>query len=80
MTQPLDYARPPTQTPPRLLKHLANGLIAYPLLPILSLYAQWLLSWYMLGHRQIPRAAGRAGLLPWLSSVDPFPVVAPMIA
>ena len=54
MTQPLDYARPPSRKPPRLLKHLANGLMAYPLLPTLSLYAQWLLSWYLLGHRPQP--------------------------
>jgi hypothetical protein len=54
MTQPLDYSRPPSQKPPRLLTYLANGLVVFPLLPILSLYGQWLLSWWILGHPPQP--------------------------
>ena len=49
--QPLDYAPPESSTASRGLRWTAIALAAYPIVPIVLLYAQWLLSWYVLGHR-----------------------------
>jgi hypothetical protein len=54
MPQPLDYAPPAYHPSSRLLAVGAHLTLAYPLFMLGSLYGQWLLSWYMLGHRPLP--------------------------
>ena len=54
MTQSLDYARPTARRPSRVLAYFAHATLAYPLFLLASLYGQWLLSWYVLGHQPQP--------------------------
>ncbi len=54
MTQALDYERPRHRPPSRLLGRAATCTAAYPLLMLNLLYGQWLLSWWVLGHRPRP--------------------------
>jgi hypothetical protein len=37
-----------------MLKRFANVTLIYPLIALSLLYGQWLLSWYMIGHRPSP--------------------------
>jgi hypothetical protein len=39
---------------PRLMRVLADATLIYPLIAVGMLYVQWILSWYMLGHKPIP--------------------------
>ena len=54
MTQALDYERPTHRPPSRVLGFFANVTAAYPVLLLGALYGQWLLSWWVLGHRPQP--------------------------
>ena len=55
MARALDYERPINRAPPsRVLRFLAYVTAAYPLFILASLYGQWLLSWWILGHRPVP--------------------------
>jgi hypothetical protein len=54
MTQALDYERPTHRPPTRVFGFLSNATAAYPLLLVSALYGQWLLSWWVLGHRPQP--------------------------
>ena len=39
---------------PRWLALVANTALIYPLIALATLYAEWLLAWYVLGHRPRP--------------------------
>ena len=54
MTQALDYARPTPRRPSRVLAVFAHLTLAYPLFLIGSLYGEWFMAWYMLGHEPQP--------------------------
>jgi hypothetical protein len=54
MTQALEYERRIDRPPSRALGFFANVTGAYPLLLLGSLYGQWLLSWWVIGHRPQP--------------------------
>lgn len=52
----LDYARPLPRAPSRWITVAADVTLAWPLFLIGSLYGQWFLSWYLLGHAPRPSA------------------------
>ena len=54
MTQALDHERSLNRSPSRWLAFFAHATAAYPLLLLGSLYGEWLLSWWVLGHRPRP--------------------------
>jgi hypothetical protein len=54
MTQGLDYERPTHRPPSRVLGFVANAVAAYPLVLLGAVYGQWLVSWWVLGHRPQP--------------------------
>jgi hypothetical protein len=54
MTQSLDYEQPTHRPPSRVLRFFAHATAAYPVILLGALYGQWLLSWWMLGHRPQP--------------------------
>ena len=54
MTQALDYERPTHRPPSRVLGFFANAVAAYPVVLLGAVYGQWLLSWWLLGHRPQP--------------------------
>lgn len=49
-----DGTRAPECRAPRWLVRLANATALYPLFLLGSLYGQWLVSWWILGHRPRP--------------------------
>ncbi len=53
-TQASDCEHQPSRKSSRLLALSAHVTAAYPLLSLVSLYGQWLLSWRMLGRRPLP--------------------------
>lgn len=49
-----DDERPAHRPPSRILPFSAHLSAGYPILLLASLYGQWLLSWWVLGHRPLP--------------------------
>src|SRR5690349_552376 len=54
MSEPLDYARPTPRQSSRVLAAFADLTLVYPLILVGSLYGEWFLAWYMLGHEPQP--------------------------
>jgi hypothetical protein len=54
MTQALEYERRADLPRSRALVFFANVTAAYPLVLLGSLYGQWFLSWWLIGHRPQP--------------------------
>ena len=71
MTQSLDYAPPTARRPSRVLAYFAHATLAYPLFLLASLYGQWLLSWYVLGHQPQPSLDDPASIdgASWMSGI-----------
>jgi hypothetical protein len=59
---------------PRLLRFLADATLLYPVMVLGSLYGQWLLSWYILGHKPIymtddPKYISGANWMYWVTAI-----------
>lgn len=54
MGHPLEYAPPPSLLHRRRLTAIYVGAVAWPILLVAGIYAEWLLAWVILGHRPMP--------------------------
>ena len=75
MTQTIDYALPRARRYSKALAWCASILVFYPLLPAALLYGEWLLAWFLLGHRPRHVVADEAGTIDgirWLHTLASF--------